>query len=68
MIFDPEWEKKAKQREAEALVTSESEPAHGNWDFLKDVKVLERLLSIKEKMFLKMSERSKERKLRRGIA
>jgi hypothetical protein len=35
---------------------------------LKDVKVLERLLSIKEKMFLKMAERSKERKLRRGIA
>jgi hypothetical protein len=52
MIFDPEWEKNKAKREAEAL--KEKEEEHGNWNFLKDVKVLERLKSIKEKMFLKM--------------
>ncbi len=65
MIFDPEWEKKAKQRsEAEEGIQASE---HEKWNFLKDVKVLERLLSIKEKMFLKMGERMKERKLKKEI-
>jgi hypothetical protein len=51
MIFDPEWEKNKAKREAEALKGKEEEH---KWNFLKDVKVLERLKSIKEKMFLRM--------------
>lgn len=65
MIFDPEWEKKAKQKaEAEGVAQAAE---HEKWNFLKDVKVLERLLSIKEKMFLKMGERMKERKLKKEV-
>ncbi|MFD1817077.1 hypothetical protein SAMN04515674_12339 [Pseudarcicella hirudinis] len=37
------------------------------WNFLKDSKVLERLKSIKEKMFLKMEGRMKERKIKREL-
>ena len=35
----------------------EKEEEHEKWNFLKDVKVLERLKSIKEKMFLRMQVR-----------
>ena len=59
MIFDPEWEKNKAKREAEAL--KEKEEEHEPWNFLKDVKVLERLKSIKEKMFLRMQERKVKR-------
>ena len=62
MIFDPEWGKKAQE---EASVATIQETEHEKWNFLKDVKVLERLKSIKEKMFLKMGERLKDRKLKR---
>ncbi|MCU0468798.1 MAG: hypothetical protein MUF58_09365, partial [Arcicella sp.] len=60
-IFDPEWEKNKAKREAEAL--KEKEEDH-KWNFLKDVKVLERLKSIKEKMFLKMQAK---RVARQGV-
>ena len=67
MIFDPEWEKKKALKEHEepsdkTVQTSEEE--HSNWNFLKDVKVLERLKSIKEKMFLRMQEK---RAARQGV-
>lgn len=59
MIFDPEWEKNKKQREQENADNGKKDISnhneHSPWDFLKDVKVLERLKSIKEKMFLKFS-------------
>ncbi len=61
MIFDPEWEKNKAKREAEAL--KEKEKEHEKWDFLKDVKVLERLKSIKEKMFLRMQVRKGKRQV-----
>ena len=59
MIFDPEWEKNKAKREAEALKEKPAE--HVEWNFLKDVKVLERLKSIKEKMFLRMQVRKGKR-------
>jgi hypothetical protein len=59
MIFDPEWEKNKAKREAEAQKEKEAE--HEKWDFLKDVKVLERLKSIKEKMFLRMQVKKAKR-------
>jgi len=59
MIFDPEWEKNKVKREAEAL--KEKQEEHGKWNFIKDVKVLERLKSIKEKMFLRMQVRKAKR-------
>ena len=62
MIFDPEWEKNKAKREAEAQ--KEKEEEHANWNFLKDVKVLERLKSIKEKMFLRMQAK---RAARQGV-
>ncbi|MET3124944.1 hypothetical protein ABID42_000032 [Arcicella rosea] len=60
MIFDPEWERKKAEREKEgdeANIENAQEDTHEKWNFLKDVKVLERLKNIKEKMFLKMAER-----------
>jgi hypothetical protein len=60
MIFDPEWERKKALKEQETSSEENvlvEENAHEPWNFLKDVKVLERLKSIKEKMFLKMAER-----------
>ncbi len=60
MIFDPEWERKKAEREKEgdeANIENTQEETHEKWNFLKDVKVLERLKNIKEKMFLKMAER-----------
>ncbi|MEA5425030.1 GNAT family N-acetyltransferase [Arcicella lustrica] len=60
MIFDPEWERKKAEREKEgdeANIEHTQEDTHEKWNFLKDVKVLERLKNIKEKMFLKMAER-----------
>ncbi|MEA5404783.1 GNAT family N-acetyltransferase [Arcicella sp. DC2W] len=60
MIFDPEWERKKAEREKEgdeANIENVQEETHEKWNFLKDVKVLERLKNIKEKMFLKMAER-----------
>ena len=59
MIFDPEWEKNKAKREEEAL--KEKQEKHEKWNFLKDVKVLERLKSIKEKMFLRMQMRKAKR-------
>lgn len=59
MIFDPEWEKNKAKREAEAQKEQQAE--HEPWNFLKDVKVLERLKSIKEKMFLRMQVRKAKR-------
>ncbi len=59
MIFKPEWEKKKlekenqeKQVEIEPIEEAEN---HEKWNFLKDLKVVERLKNIKEKMFLKLS-------------
>lgn len=59
MIFKPEWEKKKlekenqeKQIEIEPIEEGEN---HEKWNFLKDLKVVERLKNIKEKMFLKLS-------------
>lgn len=66
MIFDPEWEKKAKERtEEEPAPTQEvsKQEVHSGWNFLKDVKVLERLKSIKEKLFLRLKSRKSEREL-----
>jgi hypothetical protein len=61
MIFDPEWDRKKVLKEQEEISSEENvlveENTHEPWNFLKDVKVLERLKSIKEKMFLKMAER-----------
>ena len=59
MIFDPEWEKNKIKREEEVL--KEKPEEHEKWNFLKDVKVLERLKSIKEKMFLRMQVRKAKR-------
>ncbi len=58
MIFDPEWGKNKKNNESTPTdpKEEESQNIHSPWDFLKDVKVLERLKSIKEKMFLKFSK------------
>ena len=61
MIFDPEWEINKAKREAEAL--KEKQEEHEKWNFLKDVKVLERLKSIKEKMFLRMQMRKAKRQV-----
>ncbi len=60
MIFDPEWERKKAEKEKEGdevNIENVQEETHEKWNFLKDVKVLERLKNIKEKMFLKMAER-----------
>ncbi|PWK28321.1 hypothetical protein LV89_01104 [Arcicella aurantiaca] len=62
MIFDPEWEKNKAKREQEANANKDKQQEeHEPWNFLKDVKVLERLKSIKEKMFLKMQAKRAER-------
>ncbi|MES2795655.1 MAG: GNAT family N-acetyltransferase [Bacteroidota bacterium] len=59
MIFKPDWEKKKlekeitqKQEEIELVDEAEN---HEKWNFLKDLKVVERLKNIKEKMFLKLN-------------
>lgn len=58
MIFKPEWEKKKLEKETtqkkEEIELLEEAEDHEKWNFLKDLKVVERLKTIKEKMFLKM--------------
>lgn len=61
MIFDPELEKNKSKHEVETL--KEKQEKHEKWNFLKDVKVLERLKSIKEKMFLRMHVRKTRRQV-----
>ncbi len=59
MIFKPEWaekkkeETKKKTEEITSLLDEAEE--HEKWNFLKDLKVVERLKNIKEKIYLKFS-------------
>ncbi len=59
MIFKPEWEKKKLEKENQEkqveIERNEEAENHEKWNFLKDLKVVERLKNIKEKMFLKLS-------------
>lgn len=59
MIFKPEWEKKKIEKEIkekeELIELIDEAEDHEKWNFLKDLKVVERLKNIKEKMFLKLS-------------
>jgi hypothetical protein len=58
MIFKPEWEQKKKEKEnkenEEIIELIEVVESHEKWNFIKDLKVVERLKSIKEKIFLKI--------------
>jgi hypothetical protein len=57
MIFKPEWEEKKKEKEIkkneEIIELIDEAEDHEKWNFLKDLKVVERLKNIKEKIYLK---------------
>jgi hypothetical protein len=55
MIYKPEWEQKRLEKEKNSQSDKRDEAEeHEHWDFQKDIKIVERLKQIKEKIYLKI--------------